>query len=49
MMLFDRDSAIQSASRRFYTVYKSEIRFLASHLDDVTCRPDAQLSKASSV
>jgi hypothetical protein len=48
MMLLNRDSAIQRSSTRFCTVYKSNW-ILCSRPDDVIYRPDAQLSKASSV
>jgi hypothetical protein len=48
MMLFNRDSAIQSASRRFCIVYKSKKSDPYSRPDDVIYHPDAQLSKASS-
>jgi hypothetical protein len=65
--LFNRDSTIQSASRRFCTNYKSENLIPCqpfgrrdipsggptvqsiSRPDDVTYRPEAQLSKASTV
>jgi hypothetical protein len=46
---FKQGSAIQSASRRFCTVYKSEKSDPLSRPDDVIYRPNAQLSKASSV
>jgi hypothetical protein len=49
MMLLNRDSTIQIASRRFFTIYSQKNLIPSSRQDDVIYRPDAHLSKASSV
>jgi hypothetical protein len=46
----NRDSTSQSIFRRLYTAKKIEdFRFLVSHPDDVSSRPDAHLSTVPSV